>query len=174
MLEVVTNPVDFVLLDTPIVLAIAGLLVVAAGLLCAAAVIGLRSRRLQQRRDREQRLKEICGEAKTIVDLTTPTAGCEPLTTPALRSLMDRIQQLDRRLMGLLASTSDQRSVEAIEDARLVAVSLGAALEAERSLRVETADDSPWRRAESLARISRRSAELDLTATKLLWIAETT
>lgn len=174
-MKVVLGLVAIVLLDTPTILAAAGLLVIATGLLFGASFIGLRSRKLQVRRDRARRLTDACSEAKTIVDLMTPaTARHEPVTTAALRSLADRVQRLDGRITPLAASSTDGRVVEALEDLHLVAISLGAALDAERSLRVEAEADSPSRRADSLLRMQQRSAELDLAATKLLWLVETT
>ncbi|MGI9611960.1 MAG: hypothetical protein ACR2QO_03550 [Acidimicrobiales bacterium] len=165
----------FLLLDTPIILAAAGLLVIATGLLFGASFILLQSRKLQMRRDRAQRLTDACSEAKTIVDLMTPaTVRHEPVTTAALRSLADRVQRLDGRITPLAATCTDGRVVEALEDLHLVAISLGAALDAERSLRVETGTDSPSQRADSLLRMQQRSAELDLAATNLIWLVQTT
>ncbi len=147
---------------------------IAAALLLLAAVFFLRAKRLQNRRDWQQRIHQVCGEAKAIVDLTTPIdPSSEPLTTSALGSVVERINHLDQRLIPLGTVARDQRTVEAIEDLRRVALSLSAALDAERALRIAGSKKANTSRSVSVTRIAKRSAEMNLVAGELLWLTET-
>ncbi len=123
--------------------------------------------------------RNVLGEAKEIVDLTTP-AGVESLqpSTSTLGTVTRRIDRLDQQLHrltslpGFRADPSSSRLAEATMDIRRVGTSLGSAIEAERSLRVGSTDRPSDEREQSARRIVERSVELDLAADEFEWLIE--
>jgi hypothetical protein len=77
---------------------------------------------------------------------------------------------LDAQLSRLVRSSDDGRLVEALAETRHVALSLEAALDCERTLRVH-GDTAEAQRSASLNRIRRRSAELDLAVRSVASLA---
>jgi hypothetical protein len=107
----------------------------------------------------------------TIVDLTTieeVSSGAMP--TVSLTAIAGRIDSLDAQLSRLVLASDGGRLTEALAEMRHVALSLEAALDCERTLRVSGETSEPQRSA-SLNRIGRRSAELDLAVRSVSWLA---
>ncbi len=155
-----------------ITLAVSVILVVAAGVL--AAVAGRQYRRTAALRSREaweQQVHEVCGEAQTVVDLTAveDLVAQSPSRLTSIQAHLSKLERTSRRLSG---RATDPRVVEAIEDVRRVAVSLEAALAAERSLRAEGVQNTAAQRIGSSDRIAKRAAELKAAADELLWQVE--
>lgn len=134
----------------------------------------LRQTSLRSVDDRQAQIQLVCEDAKAIVDLATPVDNTSALPeTTTLSALVRRIHHLDARLRRLTASEASARVTEAIEDVRRVAGSLAAALNAERSLRLNSPKRATAQRARSSERIAERSAELDAAADELQWLAQT-
>jgi len=146
--------------------------VVFAAFLVAKIYSTLRSRAAEKAREQtERRLKGACREALTIVDLTTieeVSSGAMP--TVSLTAIAGRIDSLDAQLSRLVLASDGGRLTEALAEMRHVALSLEAALDCERTLRVSGETSEPQRSA-SLNRIGRRSAELDLAVRSVSWLA---
>ena len=117
-----------------------------------------------------QQANAACLEASVIVDLATPAAPGNETATTELSSLGQRISQLDDRLARLAREETDPRLAEAQSELKQVARSLGSALDAGRSLRVEAS--GPGRLEQSAVRISHRTAELDLAVRELSWLVD--
>lgn len=119
------------------------------------------------------RIHAACLEARTIVDLTTPTDDAALLDTPSLSAVARRLHRLDGRLRRMATEEPCSRIAEAIEDVRRVGSSLAAALEAERSIRLRAPKDATEQRAQSVQRIAACSAEFDSASEDLKWLVET-
>ncbi len=118
-------------------------------------------------------VRQAFTEARAIVDLTTPV-GDDLVSTPSLTATRSRIDHLDARLRKLATQLStEERLTEAIADLRRAGDSLGSALEAERAQRLGAVQRNSDDRSASLSRIAERSAELNLAADELMWLAET-
>ncbi len=149
-------------------------LVLAAALVVVAVAWWLREGGHRLANGRQERIRDVCEEARTIVDLATPVDAASALPdTVTLSALVKRIHRLDARLRHISAGGLSARVTEAIEDMRRVASSLAAALDAERFLRLSSPQDSGSHRARSCERIAERSAELDAATDELRWLVDT-
>ncbi len=127
---------------------------------------------LERRKRWESQVRLLCVEARTLVDLLTPGREATELpSTSAIAEVASRLRRLDGRLRPL-APQAPTRVGEGIEDLQRVALSLGAALEAERAMRVRTESTSRSRQLASAHQIAERAAELDAAAQELLWLVE--
>ncbi len=121
----------------------------------------------------DERVHMICEEARTIVDLVTLTDRTGELpSTATLSKVATRIRRLDGRLHRLRSVVLSDRILEAAEDMRRVLMSLSAALEVERAIRLGPEADRLTQRALSAERIAERAAELDLVTEELHWLSE--
>lgn len=160
-------------LSTVLAASLSVVFVTALLLLVVSTLLQYRRRVAKRRAHWELRVHEACGEASTIVDLTTPISSqLGPPSTVTLTAVGARLRRLDGRLLSISGQTSGSLVAEAIEDLRRVGLSLAAALNAERALRLGGSDAVPSRAA-SLDRIAQRSAELNDAADELLWLVET-
>lgn len=121
----------------------------------------------------EPEVRQACREAKTIVDLVTPTGeGTGPPSTVALTEVATRLRHLDGRL-DQVPTRVPPRVGEAVEDLRRVSLSMGAALDAERTIRLDADRYGRTRHRSATRLVIERSAELDMVVREVLWLVDT-